>query len=101
MIFSKITVLLICSFLVTGCASTLLTFRENKDEKNNIYIGTRYNVKTLTFQKETDGMGFVANIIVWPFAVVDLVLCAVADTLYLPYTVAKADNVKNENGAQQ
>jgi uncharacterized protein YceK len=99
--FRKITVLFICSFLISGCASSFLTFRENKEEKNNIYIGTRHNVKTLTFQKETDGFGFVANLIVWPFALVDLVLCTVADTLFLPYTVAKVDNIKNDNGAQQ
>jgi len=101
MMFRKITMLLICSFLISGCASSFLTFHENKEEKNNIYIGTRYNVKTLTFQKETDGIGLVANIIVWPFAAVDLVLCAVADTLFLPYTVAKAGKAKNDNGAQQ
>ena len=88
---------MVFSFLVSGCASSLLTFRENEGEKNNIYIGTRVNIKTLTFQKDTDNFGLVANIIVWPFAAIDLVLCAVADTLFLPYTIVKASDVKREN----
>ena len=95
--FRNIAVIMVFSFLVSGCASSLLTFRENEGEKNNIYIGTRVNIKTLTFQKDTDNFGLVANIIVWPFAAIDLVLCAVADTLFLPYTIVKASDVKHEN----
>jgi uncharacterized protein YceK len=95
--FRNIAVILVISFLVSGCASSFLTFRENEGEKNNIYIGTRYNFKTLTFQKDTDNIGLVANIIVWPFAAIDLVLCAVADTLFLPYTIFKASDTQHKN----
>jgi len=90
-----IITLFFCLFL-NGCASIALSFRDHKDEniKSNIYIGTRAEYKTLTFGRYKDGKDLLANIVVWPIALIDFPLCLVADTLLLPYTLF---TIKDDN----
>jgi len=85
-----VTIVLFSCLLLNGCASIALSFREHKDEaiQSNIYIGTRAEYKTITFQRyDAEKGGLLANWVVWPFALIDLPLCLIVDTLLLPYTL--------------
>ena len=81
------SLLLLVTTPIGGCASIVGTFAKPPADGDLVYVGTRGRLKQLTFQEETDGVGGLALLIAWPLIAIDLPLCVVADTLFLPYTI--------------
>jgi len=78
-----------------GCASLLgnLSYSEfERDIESRVYIGTKIDGTFLAspFLLEPGGEGhqsYALSLLIWPFALVDLPLSFVLDTVLLPYTL--------------
>jgi uncharacterized protein YceK len=91
------SVALVLIATLSGCASIGGTFVKPPPKDGDlVYVGTRGRLNQLTFQEETDGIGGLALVIAWPLIAIDLPLCVVADTLFLPYTIPASSSARQK-----
>ena len=92
-------------FLISGCSSLALNrdaIKNEPDAKITYYAGTKFDTEIITIpfgcNKETDGCILV---LIWPilgpFALIDLPLSIIADTILLPSQYFKNKSLTNHS----
>ena len=99
-------VLIIYCALLSGCASSLKYTEITKNDRSyqsGIYFATRTDAKVLAsaFDDSDANWGHGYAVVLAPFAVIDLPISTVFDTLTLPYDIVHADDARKSETHNQ